>query len=432
MKDTATYELLRRRKPHHAEGRVRIDLTDPITRKVKNRIEGKNHIFEESLFLQHLYQSSPNFQSSWPVGLSSMPCLLTNNTRDIDSDLPFVLGDLVGAGNPSSSGGGLYYGAYNAANQILALRSLDSIRWKFQYDFTTAQANGTIGTIGLTRQVSTISRGRSVDGWTPPSITGLSSYYTSEGRYQYRVSTAGVVTIYDVWNGTSSNVDVSAIVGTASGDVKGVAIAPATGKYYIYVYSSTAANRKLYKFSSNTFSNLEATYTVSNINFGSSSSSYPMFVYGDYIYIVGPGSGVFWKANFINNTAYTTLAPNFGAGYAAIIGTPNYSYLYANSLIQGNYFLGYGGTDTIYPGVIFDMSTDTFVGIIAGISGAGSYGVTVHPYFTHKVPFVIASPTAAVTMEARTAVAAYKLPTPITKTTANGMTATYEIEVFWE
>ena len=40
----------KRMKPISAEGKICIDLTDPITGKVKERIDAKNHIFPNALY----------------------------------------------------------------------------------------------------------------------------------------------------------------------------------------------------------------------------------------------------------------------------------------------------------------------------------------------------------------------------------------------
>ena len=81
---------------------------------------------------------------------------MNNTNLSINTKYPYLFGQTVGYGKPSTAGTGLYRGAYNAANQVLRELSLDSVRWKFQYDFTTAQANDVpINVVGLTNQYTT-------------------------------------------------------------------------------------------------------------------------------------------------------------------------------------------------------------------------------------------------------------------------------------
>jgi hypothetical protein len=170
-------------KPGRAIGRVTIDLLDPITGKVRNRVSNPNHVFEDALFSGSAYD--------WITSMSGQYTLLTDNATAVDEDLPFVLGNIVAYGIPSQASSGTYRGAYNAANQVLAAITTTSARWKFQYDFTTAQANGTIKCAGLSNQY--VEGGRNHLSGYRASPYGNNSY-TNDGRYTYVCSTAGVIT----------------------------------------------------------------------------------------------------------------------------------------------------------------------------------------------------------------------------------------------
>ena len=142
IKDIIKYRGL----PAIAKGHPCIELKDPLTGKIKERIEGDNHVFTDALF------------SGWWSAVSSAFMVLSDDDTPVDNNFPYMLGNVVGYGVPSQSGSGTYCGAYNSTNQILASMTPDKISWKFQYDFTTAQANGTIKSIGLTRQYQCYSK----------------------------------------------------------------------------------------------------------------------------------------------------------------------------------------------------------------------------------------------------------------------------------
>ena len=129
-------------RPLEAEGRVRIDLTDPLTGRVVDRRDGKNHVFTQFLDRSKL------------TNLNSIKTVLTDFTGTLDTTVPFLPGNIIGWGTPSTAGSGNYQGAYNSAGQVLYQYkpTSNSVYWKMVYEFTTSQANGTIGCIGLTHQ----------------------------------------------------------------------------------------------------------------------------------------------------------------------------------------------------------------------------------------------------------------------------------------
>ena len=59
------------KNPREAIGKVTIALTDPVTNKIKERFEVKNHIFEDSLF------------SGWPLGVNSAYLALCDDATAI-------------------------------------------------------------------------------------------------------------------------------------------------------------------------------------------------------------------------------------------------------------------------------------------------------------------------------------------------------------
>ena len=77
-------------RPLEAEGRVRIDLTDPLTGRVVDRREGKNHVFTQYLERSQLTQ------------LNSIKTVLTDFTGTLDTTIPFLPGHIIGWGTPSA------------------------------------------------------------------------------------------------------------------------------------------------------------------------------------------------------------------------------------------------------------------------------------------------------------------------------------------
>ena len=399
------------KNPREAIGKVTIELTDPVTNKVKERFEVKNHVFEDSLF------------SGWP-SVDDVYLVLCDDGTAVDANLPFLRGNVVGYGAPGAESLGTLRGAYRAANQVLAEQTETKIRWKFQYDFTTAQANGVIRNIGLTSQYQRDAR-QHISGFLCRATSTKPSTPAHDGRYAYGCSTAGVITKADNIGGGTNTIDVSAVVGTATANKKHVGFSPATGKYYIFVGSSTTASRKMYCFSDNTFTTLEATYSPTNITLN---TAYPFYVFGDFMYMVN--SVNISKANFAGNVTHTSFSPadnlslniltNEGVSASFIAGT-------GTSISFDKYIVLHAASNGV--GSVFDTSTDTFVsyGVMSSLESSTSARIILHPVAKkHTLPCAGEN-----AWYNNCAITSLVLPEPVTKTSANGMTVTYELEVFW-
>jgi hypothetical protein len=411
-------------KPLAASGNFTIDFTDPITGKVRKRIEEKNHVFTESLM---------HGTGNWITKISGQTLVINDSDRVVDTTLPYIHGDTVAYGIPSQGSLGTTRGAYNAANQVLAEWTLEKIRWKFQYDFTTAQANGLpMKNIGLTSQYV-----MSLDRATAHGDLFLSSFKrkTCDGRYAYEISTAGIITIYDLFVGgaTAGTIDISAVTGTASNEYKAVGYDAVTGKYYVWRGSSTAGNRKLYKFSDNSFLTLETTYSPSNMTLNA--SFYPtLYIRGDVMYF--PYSNNIYYSNYVANDAYTTLnmstyiptnivmVNEVSATYSAAAQN-----LDSGSLMSGKYLVSYAGSTYSTYGrkcFILDLETLEVIAVMAPLQTQNTiYDTIQHPLTNEKLFVNLFYKTH------NAAIAAKVLGTPVTKTSANGMTVTYEVEVYW-
>jgi hypothetical protein len=409
MKEISKYDRARL-KPYEAVGKVCVDLTDLRTGKVIQREQGKNMVFPAGLYCG----------GDWVTHLSSSWLVMNDDDTPVDINMPYLLGGTIGYGQPSQAASGLYRGAYNPANQVLAEPTVNSIRWKFQYEFTSSQAIGTIKNIGLTHQYNPNANIQ----YTPDMFRVKypltnKHFYTHDGRYCYQITDAGVITKSDVLTGAVvDTIDVSAIVGSSASDKKAVGVAPATGLYYVCVYSTTPANRKMYVFSDSTFTTNTATYTMSNNTFNH--GGYCMYVYGDKAFF--PRDEMV-KVDFVND-----LAP--------IEQTAEKSWILANPQFSLRNTFGYGKYIVkMVPynagvGFIYDMEKeDIITSFNSTFAQDNTYGsFCVHPLVDTFLPCLPLT-TGIYTNCAKTA---RVLDTPVEKTSANGLTATYELEVFWD
>lgn len=419
------YDLteLKLRKPIHAEGHPCIMLTDPITGKIKEKVEGKNQVFLDMLLCK-------TASLEWIDNVSSVWTCLNDSTIPIDANIPYLLGQSVGYGKPTTAGTGNFRGSYNSANQVLARTTVASVYWKFQYDFLPSQANGVINSVGLTHQYKFNTAMKPISSF--PVVADNSAHgrgYVSDGRYAYNCSDAGIITKYDILLGTSVTIDVSAIVGTSGYKTVGYAID--TGKYYIYANNYSQANSKMYVFSNNIFSILETTYSPTNFNIPSSGLT--MYVYGDTAFCLHiTTTNTYWYADFVANTAGTEVTATI-SNNVLVTESNSSSGLFGNSACPLNNKCIITGLQVANTsdrvGVIFDLSTKTIVGTICSpIYASYNYCAAVkYPLTDAAVPYVSTSSGGGTTG----AIAAKKLDVPVTKTSANGMTVTYELEVFW-
>lgn len=393
--------------PAHAEGHFCIELKDPDTGKIKEKVQGQNHVFPDALFSQ---------TSTWQSAVSSVYMVLSDDDTAVDNNFPYMLGNVVGYGVPSAGSSGNYRGAYNTTNQVLASMTPDMCRWKFQYDFTTAQANGTIKSIGLTNQYFTPGI-YPLSAYKLPGSGSSYCYLTCDGRYTYSCSTAGIITKHDLYTNTSATIDVSATVGTSSSVYKDVGYAPNTGKYYILTFSSTASDRHMYVFSNNTFSSLETTYTTSNID-SAILYNYPMYIYGNFVFWIYNNEILY--VDFVNNATFITASCSITD---VINSTSSITGLHTSSCAFEKYIIcGYYSSGIM---CIFDMSLQQFVG-----RGVFPYNTQSIPLF--KYPLIdVALFCTYTSCYHNAAIAKQVLSTPVTKTSSYGMTATYELEVDW-
>lgn len=418
-------------------GKVTIALTNPSTGQVLEFIEGQNHVFQDVLTSLELvgsgYGAVEPFASA-NAGLSTYQLWLSDSNLAIDPVKPYLKGNLIGYGIPGTGGDGAFRGAASTGVQVIAnIDDVTKVRYKFQYEFTPTQANGVIKAVALTNQFTSKNTMPKHGLRKLASHASGSPSYCHDRRYSYYITTAGVLTKYDKWKKTTETKDLSTSVGATEN--KRVCYAPRTGKYYILKTSATAGSRWLYEFSDNTFTTLTGSYPLSNSPVDGATDGYQSVgaVYGEYLYL-SKGNKQFKKINFVNNTApiTITLTVNPLPTAPTLINLTQNSNLiaeYDGIYMCGDWRLGESAigacvspdTDTIttyfYPSIYYASNSpvmsnplsDTF--ILGGWSNDSYAGYGF--------------------LQMGAALTTFILPTPITKTSANGLTVTYELEVSW-
>lgn len=409
-----------------ARGRVCLELTDPLTGKIKERTEGVNHVFEDVL---RLFEYASSYSSLFfSQGISKYRLHLNDDGTAVDPSLPFMRGNSLGWGIPSQGSSGLFQGAANMANEILnEVTPGEKSRWKFQYEFLPSQANGVIRTVGLTKQYGLYSQ---VDMYSNPSSINLAfgfGYSCNDGRFHYIMSNTGIITKRDMYTRSETTIDVSVITGTVSSNYKVVAYAPLTGKYYVFVGSSTPANRKLYQFSDNTFSTYESTYSVSN---ATQNYAYPAYVYGNNLYFCA-SYNTLKKVNFVLDDAEYVVTMN---NLHNALATYSIAVDVGSMATEKGIFFYPTNASSNRTGVLFDPNADSVVAWMYSYMSSYNQYVLQHPHFDGLLlpaSYNSSSSQAYMLLTNGGALTTYVLPTPFEKTDANGMIVTYELEVYW-
>lgn len=399
-------------QPSHVRGQAGVYLKNPRTGKIVDGQEGKNLVFTNGLF-----------GDNWVQRFSKSRMVLTDSTRTLDINFPFILGKTIGYGDPSVAGMGLNRGSYDTSAQVLEERTLAGILWKFKYDFLTTQAIGTIGTIGLSQQhtvAPTLQKwdlmhlGRAFN--TNANLKDFKNYY----RLNY-----ATLRIYDYITHTNTDLDLSAIIGTNTSFLVGRHAT--NGSFYIYAYINS--EYVLIEFTDDTFTTVVDTYPCNNANAGWFDNGFVVYD-GKVIYPYNNKNAVLRYFDYVNNTPYEevqlyrdfTLAktneqypvnPCFYKGFMT----------YNNYLLCGFYGDSYDRSGS--GGIIFDLNTMTQV----GVHGINIYSTAQHPRFNFFMPCNMQS-TAGIYYGA-CALAGKKLAVPVVKTDQYALSATYEIYVEW-
>lgn len=140
--------------PAGAEGRVTLEYTDGLTGRVKERVEGKNHVFSGGMMLGGLpYLLGWNESSS----RSTLAIYLSDYAGALDTEIPLIPGNIIGYGTIGSAASGKYLGVENTAARSLGMYSAGKFHYKRQWSWAPNQVPGTIRKIGLSPRLTEIA-----------------------------------------------------------------------------------------------------------------------------------------------------------------------------------------------------------------------------------------------------------------------------------
>jgi len=395
-------------KPMGAIGKVTVDYVNPVTNKLYEQIKGLNHVFEDSLFAS----------TTWLDDLSSVYLWLTDSTKAIDTSLPFLLGNPIGYGTPNGSASGIYKGNWNSASGYLAQATSTGISFKYVYDFAPSQVTEEVKSIGLTQQYNATWYKATYKRVARSAMSFSNTTYIFYGAYAYYVS-SGIAYKKSIMDSSISSVDISSTVGTSN---LAIGVDGTTGKFYIKVYSATAADRKVYVYSDDTFSTLENTYTVTTMT---DSNSYSFGVGNGIAYdLVGT---TLYITDFINDICSTDTL-TYNAILSSIFGLSNTAYRMRT--VFGKYLL-FGFDSADFQSFIFNTDTGEVDGYTC--SNDDIY-YAYHPHLLDTSDAALYSSVLDYTGPSydlvKNATTAYKLPVDApTRPAGYGMTITYELEV---
>lgn len=434
LKDVLKY----RPKIAEAEGRFCIELTDPITGKVLERVKEHNRIFEDMLFG---YVISSEYLYDWQVNISYAWLLLTDSEKEITPDTTFLFGNLIGYGQPNSAGYGSRRGAYVADAQQLAIADTEKVHWKFQYEFTASQAVGKIATIGLSHQFSSSMIITPASRFKINNPLGETSGI-NDGEFIWNIATSGGTVVVNrrkvvEGNNAPAQTFIPADLAYEGQNLsRSLGYNPITKRFYIYTYkTSSPQERILQEYSDGTFSNLIQTRTLA-INWF---STYNFYIYGNYM--IAPATDYISVFNYVTGGDEIPIYPdakfvndnNDWGEWGFALATPTFS---VNHIPVGRYLYLLGTTTSAIPrpmGAIFDMETFEFVSYYATLgksSGGGSYAPLIYPIGDRKL-LVRPQSIAEYYLGINGVLTAKKLDTPVVKPDNRGMIVSYELDVYW-
>lgn len=140
--------------PVHAEGRVTVEYTDGLTGRVKERVQGKNHVFPGGMMLGGLPYLLGYNSTSNPLAI-----YLSDYAGALDTEIPLIPGNIIGYGTVGSAASGKYLGVENTAARSLGVYSAGKFNYKRQWSWTPNQVPGEIKKIGLTPRLVRAERG---------------------------------------------------------------------------------------------------------------------------------------------------------------------------------------------------------------------------------------------------------------------------------
>lgn len=246
-----------------ARGHVEIMYTDPVTSKVKEKIEGNNHVFKDLVFCTDL----ENLMNHTPLVITDR-----KSTPIEEEYLMFARGHAIGFGLPGETTDNKQFKGSWVENESYRIKKLSGgIASKFTYQFYPTQALGTMGSIALTRQfhLNTADLGTPYKlAWSLPTYPDID---TGRGvcrskEYAYGFGTGMTVSSKKIYKlkmnyppQGAQFYDIASIVTDPTGWTYRVTRNPTNGRMYVLLLlpiSPTLGRLKFYEFEDDTFTTL--------------------------------------------------------------------------------------------------------------------------------------------------------------------------------
>lgn len=203
--------------PVHAEGRVTLEYTDGLTGRVKERVQGKNHVFPGGMMLGGLPYLLGNNSTGNPLAI-----YLSDYEGALDMEIPLIPGNIIGYGKVGSAATGAYLGTENTSARSLGVYSAGKFHYKRQWSWIPSQVPGVIRKIGLSPRLTGGNRSEYNNILfspfpiaLPDGGTGFWDYdnqrYSILRSYQYNPNET-IVRQYTFGNSTATNIKWSQLV----------------------------------------------------------------------------------------------------------------------------------------------------------------------------------------------------------------------------
>lgn len=430
-----------------AEGRICVDYTDPVTGRVLERIEGKNHIFMQSLAVSNLFSY-----------LSNIALCVTDFSGTLRTEIPLVPGNLLGYGIPSQGSSGTLRGAIRTADCTFNDFTRERLLNKFVYDFTPNQLNGAISTVGLTNQFAMVDSNNTnvmpSQFLIPTKYRYFLDQITSSLRYIYRRDTnefyvfksATKISKYSMMNLTETEIDISALCPAKENYSSAVSSSSlgycaATGNFWLVLSWRDRVNNEYHSFmdivecdslfskqiSSRRLSipDAESRYAVGQ-QYGNSFA-----VYGDLFYALEYGKIAVY--DFLSRTAISTWDEAVTKYERCYNGFETTNPAYCSIAVPFDKYTLFMGSMNTYDGpmdTVFDMAEKrSYAG-----AAATKYNSS-RTFQNYLFPFWIGDSLTLLRSSSNisaNALSCYQLPadTP-PRPEGSGVTITYEIEVYF-
>lgn len=151
-----------------AEGRVTIEYTNGITGETEAKFQSKNFAFPGS------FARVNNFAFANNTDYSPFCLFVSDKGDNVNYDLPFVPGNIIGYGYPGSTAQGYQLGAENVEARSLGIYSEGMWHYKRQWSWLPTQIKSEIKSFGLTSIAATGSsydeRGKWAMSVNPPPV----------------------------------------------------------------------------------------------------------------------------------------------------------------------------------------------------------------------------------------------------------------------